>query len=271
MKTLLLTCDLEDFDVPADFGFSISEEKAREVTSEGLRRVLELAGRLQGRMTFFVTASVVERFGEQIRELARMGHEIGVHAALPVSEGAFRAEEIQSLERARLRLEREINARVYGFRSHKLRLPVDGLLGAAGYAYDSSLHPTYVPGRYCHLFKSRAIASSGGVIEVPISVTPLLRLPFSWFWMRNGGIAYLKICSLWAWSQQDFLNVYFHNWDLADLEKPVLRGRLPRFVRNNAGETMVKLLGKYLRWCGDRDIQCETIKEHLARKKLLSV
>ena len=55
----------------------------------------------------------------------------------------------------------------------------------AGYNYDSSINPTYLPGRYNNRHLPKTIFQENGLTRVPTAVTPNLRLPLFWLAFKN--------------------------------------------------------------------------------------
>lgn len=53
----------------------------------------------------------------------------------------------------------------------------DSLIEQCGYAYNSSLNPAFIPGKYMHLDVSRTPFFKGKVLQIPASVTPKMRIP----------------------------------------------------------------------------------------------
>lgn len=137
-------------------------------------------------------------------------------------------------------------------------IPFD-ILKKTGLKYDSSLHPTYVPGRYNKFTFSRSIEFENGIFEVPISVTPIIRLPFSWIWLRNLGLRYAKICTKLSLLDQNFINIYFHPWEFENIEK----FDIPTYIKNKTGKPMIELLKNYIEWCLEQDFSFNTIREFL--------
>lgn len=267
MKTLLLVCDFEEFSLPLDFGKKVSEEIMLKKTDEGIERFY---GFIRGRsikITFFVTEKIAERYSDLLKQLIIEGHEIGFHAAINFKD--MKAEDaINCIKCAKQRIENKLNTKIYGVRNHKLAIVPPFIIKEAGFVYDNTLHPTLVPGRYYNFFRSRQITSSYGLINLPISVTPVLRLPFSWIWFRNMGLNYLKFCTSWVFLTQDYTNIYFHSWDFADIENG-MDSSLPFFVTRNAGNKAIEILNYYLNWCQINKIETETIHRYLTRKGAL--
>lgn len=131
--------------------------------------------------------------------------------------------------------------------------------------YDNTLHPTYVPGRYCNIFKSRKIKIKDDVIQIPISVTPVFRLPFSWIWIRNLGVNYIKLCLSAVFLSQKFAIIYIHNWELAEIGKNSAF-KLPNILQKNTGKKMAELLADIFKWCYRQHFVMQTIINFLRFK-----
>jgi peptidoglycan/xylan/chitin deacetylase (PgdA/CDA1 family) len=207
------------------------------VSATGLRAVLRLLDDLAVPATLFCTALFAERHAELIRRAAA-AHEIASHG---VRHAGL---EPGDARRSRERLERVVGAPVRGFRAPRMaRLPAAELV-AAGYAYDASEHPTWLPGRYNRLGAPRRAARRDGLLTVPASVTPLLRLPLFWLSFKNlpGGL--IRLASAWTLGTDGNLVLYFHPWEFADLSAY----RLPRYVRRVHGAPLGRRLARYLHW-----------------------
>ena len=114
----------------------------------------------------------------------------------------------------------------------------------AGYAYDSSLNPTFLPGRYNNFFKKRTIYKEGKLFVIPISATPLIRFPLCWLTFKNFPLPIIKLASQIILRKDSYLNIYFHSWEFADLKK----FKLPSYVKKPYGEDLIIKLTKYIRW-----------------------
>src|SRR5262245_1699419 len=173
MSEVCLTFDVEEFDVPLEYGHWVPADEQDGVSAAGLRAVLRLLEELAVPATLFCTALFAERHPELIRQAAA-AHEIASHGVrhAGLAPGDPR--------RARERLERVLGAPVRGFRAPRMAPVAAAELAAAGYAYDSSEHPTWIPGRYNRLGTPRRAAWRDGLLSVPASVTPVLRLPLFW-------------------------------------------------------------------------------------------
>jgi uncharacterized protein (DUF3820 family) len=266
-KTLLLTCDFEEFTLPLDFGKAIPEQLMFEKSAEGMKGLMEILKRQQIKMTFFVTEKIAETYTGLVKELIAEGHEIGFHGTINHKKGFSREGAAGNLKFLKEEVERKIGAKIWGFRNHKLILVPPLILREAGFIYDNTCHPTYVPGRYFNFFKSRSIQYKNGVTVVPISVSPVLRLPFSWIWFRNFGLNYAKFCTSWVFLTQEYVNIYFHSWEFADIMHNFACS-LPYGITRNTGRKMIKFLENYLIWCSTHGIRSQTIHDFLTKKEI---
>ena len=64
---VLLTFDLEEFDVPEEYGTKLEFDKQIEVTTLGLTRLIDLLDRHQVACTFFTTATFAQQKPELIK------------------------------------------------------------------------------------------------------------------------------------------------------------------------------------------------------------
>jgi len=268
MKSLLFECDFEEFNLPLDFGEEISERLMIEKTDEGMRRLLELIKRHEIKTTFFVTEKIAEIYPDLLRRLTAEGHEIGLHPSINYKKDINPNEIINPLRHIKEKIEHKLKTKIYGFKNHKLILLPAYIIREAGFVYDNTCHPTYVPGRYFYFFKSRKVTIQDGIINIPISVTPIFRLPFSWIWFRNLGLNYVKFCASQVLLKQEYINMYIHAWDLVDIND-ISGLRLPYLVKNNTGQKMEQLLDRFFRWCKIKGVNTETIYNYLMNKNYI--
>jgi peptidoglycan/xylan/chitin deacetylase (PgdA/CDA1 family) len=261
-KFLTLCIDLEEFNLSNEFGVSISREDAYKISKEGLVFLYNLLEEFKIKSTFFCNENIAKAFPELLKSLAKSGHEIALHGIIE----NWKADVVVELKRQKSIIQNITEKEIYGFRSHKLIYLPSDVLRKAGLIYDNSLHPTYVPGRYCNVFSPRRTYVEDGIIRIPISVTPLFRLPFSWVWFRNLGLWYVKFCSQVSYLDQDYVNIYFHSWDFANVENWPLKWRY-KFLLHNSGDKMLAMLTNYLNWCKGEGIRIITMFGYINEKR----
>jgi len=201
--------------------------------------------------TFFVVSEIAEDNPEVVERIAAAGHEIGshthTHRLLTTIDREERREELQH---SRELLESVTGQSVRGFRAPAFDLP-DGYftdLATAGYDYDSSINPCRaIPGWYGGEHDTRRAVPATVVdptapdrlTEIPIAVSPLLRLPVSGAWTRLLGRRY----TLWGTRAVADGGVppvlYTHPWEFCVL--PDIEG-IPRRVTWHTGRWMLETL-----------------------------
>jgi len=265
-KLIFLTFDLEEFDLPLDLcGIPIEERDMYEITYSGMEKVIEILNDGDIKSTFFTTASFGKRYPNLVRTLLKDGHEIAFHGYKHNQKYSKmkQAEAHKLIEKGKKVLENITGKYVLGFRSPWLFSPAPAILKNLGFEYDSSIHPTWVPGHYFNFFKPRSASYSEGLKILPISVTPLIRLPFSWIWFRNFGSTYAKFCTRLCVIDQPYVNIYLHPWEFVDLSKHKDCSKLPLIIRRNTGEKMVKMVFDYIKWCQKSKLRPTTIEKGL--------
>ncbi len=263
MRTLLLSFDAEKFP-SEEVGKKVSEGKAFLAGEHGLREVLEMLESAGCSSTFFVTADFAERFPKTVRQLVSAGHELALHGAS--HEHAYHSmdetEARRVLLQARLRMRKRFRSEVNGFRGPRMSRPAYRVLRECGFSYDSSLHPTFIPGLYYNLMAPRTVNEEDGIIVMPVSVTPLVRLPFSWLWFRKLGLGYAKACGRLSLLGSDFVHVYFHPWEFV---KPPCRpqGLWQGLVFGGSGKDNLERLRRFILWGKGRGMAPATISDFL--------
>ena len=149
-RPLLLTFDVEEFTWPLELGHSISVAEQLAVTRRGLNLVLPILARHRTPATFFVTGTFAAAEAAGVAEIVSRGHEVGVHGLSHADDYASMplARAIERLRRARDIVAQAAGQALVGVRTPRLRVCAGRVLSEAGFAYDASVHPTWVWGRY---------------------------------------------------------------------------------------------------------------------------
>ena len=86
-----------------------------------------------------------------------------------------------------------------------------------------------------------------GVLQIPASVTPIVRIPLFWLSLHNFPLAvYKRLCS-WTYNTDKYLNLYYHPWEFTDL-KDKERFGFPGYVNKNSGDDMTKRLDSLINY-----------------------
>jgi peptidoglycan/xylan/chitin deacetylase (PgdA/CDA1 family) len=233
-KLINLTFDLEEFDIPEEYGQKVSHEDQMNVTRRGTERLIALLDKHQITATFFTTGNYARQNRDLVKTIS-LKHEIASHALYHDPFYEFRESDL--LESKQI-LESITGQLVTGFRMPRLKpFRLERLL-EIGYAYDSSLNPTYLPGRYNLLHENPLPNLKNGVIELPCSTTPMIRFPLFWLSFKNLPIGlYSSLCGL-TLRKRKSLMLYFHPWEFAEIDN----FKLPGYVKSPNGDKLLKKL-----------------------------
>lgn len=249
-RPVLFTVDVEEFDTALEFGHAISLEEQLAVSTRGLMALADRFDALDVRTTLFTTATYALHEPELICRLAQK-HEIASH-------GYFHTTfEPADLLKSRLALEDLVKRPVTGFRRARMGYVNPADVQQAGYQYNSSLHPTWLPGRYNHWGEPTQPFQELGVWQIPASVTPTLRLPLFWLSLKNFPFAYYKLLCRQTLEASGFLNLYVHPWEFTDLAG---YEKIPAYVRRHSRSELLNRVEKLLRYLKSQG-DCCTMQE----------
>lgn len=208
--TVTLGFDVEEFDFPLERGREIDFETQLAVSTAGLEALLAMLERQGVRATFYTTANFAQHRPELIRRIDAAGHEIASHdfyhsagaASDPVASKAM--------------LEQIVGHKIVGYRAPRLAVAAPAALLAAGYKYNSSLNPTWIPTRYNNLCAPRTIFFDEGLCIYPVSVAAPLRVPLFWIALHVMPLGLYTALANTALRRDGHLNLYFHPWEFTD-------------------------------------------------------
>jgi hypothetical protein len=233
-KKVLLSFDVEEFDMPLEYQHAISVEDQMRIGIEGLDAITPILESVP--CTLFTTANFANHYPERIGKLA-LSHEIASHTFYHT------AYETEDLLKSRLRLEEITGQKVSGLRMPRMRPVLMEDVKAAGYAYDSSINPTWLPGRYNNFHLPRTVYTEGGITRIPASVSPGIRIPLFWLSFKNMPYSlYLQLCKQ-TLAKDGYLCLYFHPWEFT----PIEQFGLPGYTRRWCGPALVNRLTKLIK------------------------
>ena len=153
--TVTFGFDVEEFDFPLERGRGIDFGTQLAVSSEGLEFLLDLLARLELRATFYTTANFALHRTDLVRRIVAGGHEVASHDYYHgLTAGSDPAGSRRTLEEL-------TGQRIVGYRAPRLAAASSAALAAAGYRYNSSINPTWIPTRYYKLLCRSALRRDG--------------------------------------------------------------------------------------------------------------
>ncbi len=242
---ILLSFDIEEFDMPYEYGKSIDFEEQLAISTEGTLKILAILKKWSIKATFYCTANYAKHRTAIILKILNDGHEIASHGYY---HSDFKPEH---LKQSRDVLENITGKPVKGYRMARM-MPVDEKeIFNAGYQYNSSINPTYLPGRYNNFSKPRTWFYQDGVLQLPSSVSPVVRFPLFWLSFHNLPMNILKWLSKRTYKKDGYLNLYFHPWEFTDLNQPERFG-FPKYVVKNTGTAFEDRISNFIGWAKEQ-------------------
>jgi peptidoglycan/xylan/chitin deacetylase (PgdA/CDA1 family) len=238
---IILGFDVEEFDMPFEYGKTLPFTEQLAISTTGTLLLLDLLKEKGIKATFFCTAHYAMHQPEIILKIVNEGHEIASH-------GYYHSDfKPQHLEQSKILLEKIACIPVTGYRMARM-MPVDEEeIRKAGYLYNSSLNPTWIPGRYNNLKRPRTWFFDKEVLQIPASVSPVIRFPLFWLTFHNLPLALIKRMCAAAHQKDGYLNLYFHPWEFTDLKQAAKFG-FPSYVSKNSGVAFLKRISDFITW-----------------------
>jgi peptidoglycan/xylan/chitin deacetylase (PgdA/CDA1 family) len=202
-----------------------------------------------------------EKVPHLIKRIINEGHELASHTYY---HSNF---EVTHLKQSKDALEALSNSEVVGFRMPRM-YPVDEReIENAGYLYNSSINPTFLPGRYNHLDKPRTYFKLHNVWQIPASVSPWVRFPLFWLSFHNLPLPIYNFLAKCTYKNDGYLNIYFHPWEFTPLDNKTAYN-FPKYVSKNTGNAMTERLNSFIQAMKEKKYIFGTFKEFLILKNL---
>ncbi|MEQ1553756.1 MAG: polysaccharide deacetylase family protein, partial [Ferruginibacter sp.] len=131
-NSILLTFDVEEFDLPTEYNIAISETEQMEIGKLGTDEISKIITAQNITTTLFTTANFAKHFPSTIKLLAQK-NEIASHAFY---HSTFKNED---LLQSKIELEKITEKPIYGLRMPRFKKIDLQLVKNAGYTYDSSI------------------------------------------------------------------------------------------------------------------------------------
>lgn len=233
--SVLLSFDAEEFDLPRESGVELSLEEAVRVSEQGISVILDILKENDVQTTFFCTSNFATHAHGSVRQMLAANHEIASHGCdhwQPApGDVALSKKDLEDIT----------GTSILGFRQPRMAAVSTQELAAQGYLYDASLHPTFIPGRYMHWGAPRIPFIKDGLVELPMSVTPWLRLPLFWLACHHYPFSFYRWLCCRTLRHDGHLVLYFHPWEFVPLGGHP-EWRIPWLIRRRSGTPMQKRL-----------------------------
>lgn len=234
-RYILLSFDVEEFDTPLEYNYPIPPDEQMKIGKRGLDTILNLLQQVHVKTTMFTTANFAMQFPETIKQIATQ-HELASHTFY---HSSFKNEDLLL---SKEKLEEISGSKVTGLRMPRMQQIDMDEVKKAGYLYDSSIHPTWLPGRYNNNHLPRTIYKEKGVKRLPASVSPHLRIPLFWLTFKNFSYPLFKQIALQTLRHDGYLCLYLHPWEFVDINGYHLPAYVKRLCGKPLREKLVRLI-----------------------------
>jgi peptidoglycan/xylan/chitin deacetylase (PgdA/CDA1 family) len=253
---ILLSFDIEEFDMPLEYGKEIDFQDQINISISGTNHILDILDKHGVKATFFSTVIFAQNATEVIKRIISSGHELASHSYY---HSAF---EIEHLATSKKALKEISGQEITGFRMPRMKSIDENEVRKAGYLYNSSINPTWLPGRYNNLARPRTKFKEAGIWQIPASVSPILRFPLFWLSFHNLPIKIYQWLAERTLKKDGYLNIYFHPWEFTDLEDKNRFG-FPVYLSKNSGIKMIERMDSFISDFKRKNYQFSTISDFL--------
>ena len=229
--SILLTFDVEEFDLPLEYGQQVPLEEQLQTGKEGFDVLMKLLEPFGLEATFFTTANFAQHYPQEIKGISG-NHEIASHTFY---HSTFQPADLASSKQL---LEQITGKEVFGLRMPRMRAVEMEDVKQAGYTYDSSINPAWVPGRYNNRHLPRTPYHQNGMLRFPASVTPNFRIPLFWLSFKNFPYFFFKKMLTDVLKKDGYACLYLHPWEFINLDKYTI----PAYAKRHAGKELQKRL-----------------------------
>lgn len=234
--SILLSFDIEEFDLPEEYGVKVPTAERLSVSQLGANRILDVLESTGVKATMFTTAFFAENSPEIIKRMLDGGHEIASHS---MNHTSF---EPGDLTASRVKLSELSGRTITGLRMPRLAKVSKEDIVNAGYEYESSMNPIFLPGRYNNLSQPLLpFKEDCGLWQLPISAVPFIRFPLFWLSFKTIPLPIYLLLAKFAVGRTHYFNMYSHPWEYNEASADKKWG-IPAYITRHAGLEMAHRL-----------------------------
>jgi peptidoglycan/xylan/chitin deacetylase (PgdA/CDA1 family) len=256
-KTVCFTIDVEP-----DFGGLLEEDVY--YGKDDLFKLEKIVKENKIKLTAFVTGKTLEDNPEILSRLVSMHAEIECHS---YSHRVGHGSKLEDIEHGIKTYEKLVGRTPMGYRAPQGIISKKEVLflDSKGIKFDSSIFPTYFPGRYNHLqFPLQPFKMEGAnLLEIPFSVIPWIRIPFGLSYMQLLGFRTFQLLFK-VFGQPNLIVFDFHTYELGKLpsySQLPLGAKVGYFRAQKAGRNPADVFEKFVRYLLGKGYQSKYMLE----------
>jgi hypothetical protein len=242
--------------MPTEYGQPVGESEQLDIGNAGVETLMKIINRYPIAATFFTTANFADHFRGAVKEISQQ-HEIASHTYY---HSHFENADLAGSKKA---LEAITGKTITGLRMPRMRHVEMQEVIAAGYTYDSSINPTWIPGRYNNTHLSRTPYMQEGMLRFPASVSPGFRIPLFWLSFKNFPYRLFLHLAKQTLLKDGYVCLYFHPWEFVNLDKY----KIPGYTKRHAGKKLQDQLKRLIEDLG-QVATFETMENYISQNIL---
>lgn len=258
-RSVLLSFDVEEFDLPKEHGGSITLEEGIKISKSGLLKVLNILNQEHVPATFFCTANFANAEPALIRKLAQSGHEIACHGV-----DHFHPQP-SDIKNSKIALEKITGQKIRGYRQPRMQKTNFTAMKKLGYLYDSSVNPAFIPGRYNNFNIPTRPYQKQGITVIPTSVATPLRIPLFWLALHLFPEKLYHLLAKTSIKKNGYFTTYFHPWEFTNLHQ---HSSVPKYIQHGSGAKLERKLSRLISTLKKSGYDFQTYSDYLHKSKL---
>ena len=211
---IYLSFDIEEFDMPKEYGYDIDFQRQIAISRQGLISILDILKKHNAKATFFSTVVFAQQVPDLIERLISEGHELASHTYY---HSDFENEHLKMSKEA---IENQFNVEIKGLRMPRMREVV-----------------------------SKRFFNENGLWQIPTAVS-WFRIPLFWLSFHNFPLWIYKFLLAKCIKSTKYAALYFHPWEFTDLHQKEFN--FPAYVMRNSGKEMIQRFDELLKFINEK-------------------
>ncbi|MCT4084121.1 polysaccharide deacetylase [Elizabethkingia anophelis] len=248
---ILLTFNLRSFQVPTEKQGLFTMKELDEVSVKGVQGLLRILENAEIQATFFIESHFAERNPELIKSIAAKNFGIAHW---------YTEENTDQLAESKKILQEISGKKIFGIRyAPHCDVSADDLK-KLDYVYDASFEPRDISQYLKKITRKTTHYVKDDIMYLPVSQSPMTRLPFSDFSFQFLPLRYYEGMVLETVNQDEYTLLYYYPWQFMNVKSPDYG--LPFYRKYNLGDKMYHKFSEFLKWINENDFATATLKEY---------
>lgn len=248
---ILLTFNIKSFEVPTEKQGLFTIKELDEISVKGTESILRLLQKEELQATFFIESRFGKRNPELVQSIAEMNYGISLF---------YNEDTTDLLEEQKTELEQLCGKRIIGIRYLNEDKIDPAKLKALDIIYDSSFQPRSIKDYLKKITRKTTQYEQDGILYLPISQSPMTRLPFSDLSFQALPLKYYEGMIIETLNQDDYALLYYYPWQFMNIRDD--KYGLPFYRKYNLGDKMYHKFAEFLQWINEKEYATASLREY---------